>query len=99
MYSVWTKDIPILEDKEKFEKRLISSRWVLDHLTALLEQKELGLNRQEISPSVYNNPNWENRQAHANGYRQCLHNIKELINLDRKIIIQEGTNDPGNFNT
>ena len=84
MLIAWTQDIKDPDDKVQYEKRLLQSRWVLERQDELLDRMEKGLNRQETSPKVYDQPNWEYRQAHANGYRQCLMDIKRLNNLDPK---------------
>ena len=42
-----------------------------------------GLSEEEISPKVYDNPNWAYRQAHANGVKFALRKIKTLTDLDQ----------------
>ncbi len=84
MKTAWTQHIKDAEEKTKFEESVWHNKWLLEHLSKLLDTMERSLNRQEISPSAYDQPNWEYRQAHANGYRQCLKNIQELITLDPK---------------
>lgn len=91
MYTVWTKHIVgDTEEKTRFETSLRNSKWVLDRQTEILNEMEASLDRSETNPKTYEIPNWEYRQAHNNGYRQCLQLIKKLINLDQKEI-----NDPG----
>lgn len=84
MLTVWTQNVKDLDEKVQLEKSLLHSRWVLERQNEILDGMERSLNRQEISPKVYDNPNWEYRQAHANGYRQCLMEVKKLNNLDQK---------------
>lgn len=82
MITAWTKHIKDPEDKAKFQQGLINSRWVLDRQTEVLQELWEGLEREEISPRAYDKPNWEHRQAHCNGFKQCLQVIKNLNNLD-----------------
>jgi len=84
MKTAWTQHLTDPEEKVKFEESVLHSKWILEHLSTLLDMMEKSLNRQEISPRAYDQPNWDYRQAHANGYRQCLNNIQELLTLDRK---------------
>jgi len=84
--TAWTKHIKEDAEKQRYQDSLRAAKWILDREIELLEEAEDSLDRQEISPKVYNEPNWDYRQAHANGYRQCLRDIKNLINLDPKEI-------------
>lgn len=84
MQTIWTNHIKELDEKVQFEKSLLHSKWILNRLKEILDSMERGLDRQEVSPKAYDTPNWENKQAHANGFRQCLYTIKDLITLDHK---------------
>lgn len=84
MISAWTKHVKDPAEREQLEKSLRHSKWVLDQLKVLLDNIEVDVERQEISPRSYDSPNWEFRQAHSNGFRQCLHLVKKLINLDQQ---------------
>jgi len=84
MYSVWTKTAKDAEDKIQLEKSLRNSKWILEHLDEILEDMKDSLEKTELSPTSYNSPNWAYRQAHSNGFKQCLSSIRKLINLDHK---------------
>lgn len=84
MKTVWTSHLKDADDKAQYEDNIIHSKWVLTRLGEILESIERGLDRQESSPKAYDSPNWDYRQADANGYRRCLWTIKDLINLDQK---------------
>lgn len=84
MKTVWTEHLKDSDEIVQFEKSIKHSKWILEHLGVILGKIERGLQRQERSPKAYDNPNWEYRQAHANGYLQCLYDVKDLINLDQK---------------
>lgn len=85
MITAWTKHIKDPEEKAKFELSLIHSRWILDRQTEILQEMWDSLERDEISPRAYDKPNWGPRQAHCNGFKQCLEMIKNLNNLDQRI--------------
>lgn len=89
MKTIWTHHIKDQDEKVQFEKSLLNSKWILNRQTEILDAMEQGLDRQESSPKAYDSPNWDYRQAHANGYRQCLREVKELNTLDQK----DTTND------
>lgn len=84
MKTIWTDHLRDQDEKAQFEKSLRHSSWILEHIGTLLGRMEKSLDKQELSPRAYDQPNWDYRQAHANGFRQCLNNIKDLINLDQK---------------
>ena len=84
MITTWTHHLKDEAEKLQFEKSLRSSRWILDRLNEILEEMDVSLDHQEISPKAYDNPNWAYKQAHLNGFRQCLVKISKLINLDIK---------------
>lgn len=84
MKTAWTAQATDVEEKAQLENNLMRSKWVLDRLYQIIESMERGLDRQESSPSAYDSPNWDYRQADANGYRRALWTIKDLINLDQK---------------
>lgn len=84
MYIDWTKNLKTQEEKTNFEHMLRSSKTVLGRLQELLQEREEGLDRSETDMKVYDLPNWESRQAHKNGFRQCLHIVNKLIDLDQQ---------------
>ena len=84
MISRWTLHLETEEEKEKFKKEILGSKNVLDRLMNILEEDEKGLNRSEIDPKSYSTPNWDYKQAHKNGMRQYMAQIKALIDLDQQ---------------
>jgi len=82
----WTKNLGSEQDKEDFQRRVQNSKEVLDRLSEILTEYEKSLDRSETDLKTYDVPNWDYKQAHKNGYRACLYRIKELINLDQRII-------------
>lgn len=78
----WTSNLS-LEDKEDFQREVMSSRSVLRRLTEILKDEENGLDRSEMDVRVFNTPNWENIQAFKNGYRSCLSTISKFIDIEK----------------
>lgn len=83
MKTAWTQGLNE-EDASKFTKQLKSSVGVLDRLIEIMDRDERALSTQESKSSVYDLPNWQYRQADANGYRRCLREYKQLLTIDPK---------------
>jgi hypothetical protein len=92
MYTIWTKHIEDPNEKIEFEKTVFGSKRVLNRLKDLLKEQEDALNIAEVSPKNYEIPNWDYRQAHNNGYRQCLNVLKKLVDLDQQLPTMEDIN-------
>lgn len=84
MITAWTKHLEDADAKTKFEQYVRNSRPVLERLNELLNEEEHALDRSEMRIENYDLPNWEYRQAHKNGFRQCLSIVKKLIDLDQQ---------------
>jgi hypothetical protein len=84
MISKWTSHLDTPEKQKQFAQEIQGSRRVLDRLKTIVEEQEQELNKAEINIKNYEIPNWDYRQAHNNGYRQCLQILKILTNLDQE---------------
>ena len=84
MITAWTKHIKEDAEKERYQDSLKASKWILDREVEILEEMETALSNQEISPRAYDQPNWDYRQAHCNGYKAAIRDVKRLINFDHK---------------
>jgi hypothetical protein len=93
MYTVWTKHLEDLEEKQKFEKYVLGSKRLLNRLKDILQEQEDALDVGETSPKNYDSPSWAYKQAHSNGYRQCLNVIKKLVDLNQQLPTMEDTNE------
>lgn len=82
--SAWTKNLKTEEDKQKFISALSRAKKIFERVIELIDENDVSLNSSEISPKSYDNVNWPYRQAHANGYRQCLRDFKKLFTLDHE---------------
>ena len=85
MYLEWTAHLQSQEDKDNFKNSIKAARPVLERLMALVEKKENELERVELSPEVFKDPNWAYHQAYRNGMKKGLMGFKDLINLDQQI--------------
>jgi hypothetical protein len=81
MNLVWTKKCKSEEDKQQYVASLMRAKWVLDDLSELVDSNLAGNEAAEMSPKSYDNPNWPYRQAHSNGYKQALRDLKQLITI------------------
>ena len=84
MITAWTKHLKTEEEKEKFTKSLKASRYILGRLQQLLDEEKDGLESAEISPKIYETPNWDYKQAHTNGFKAALRMVSKLITFDQK---------------
>lgn len=84
MYSEWTKNLTDPEVKVKFQQQIHSAKDVLDRQKVLLEEKLNTLDRSEVDITVYNTPNWAERQAHKNGQRSSLMYLLQLVDLSKQ---------------
>jgi hypothetical protein len=86
MITAWTKNCKTDEDRASLEASILGSRIALNRLRDLMKEDEEGLNNREVNSKTYDLPNWEHRQADANGYRRCLREYQKLLNLDQEDI-------------
>lgn len=84
MITAWTKNCATSEDKAKLEASILGSKIALNRLKDLMKEDEETLNSREIGSKAYDLPNWEYRQADANGYRRCLREYQKLLTLDQE---------------
>lgn len=80
--AVWTKHCKTEQDKKDYTESLKRAKWVFDDLRKLVDSNLLSNEASEISPKSYDSPNWAYRQAHSNGYKQALRDLKNLITID-----------------
>jgi len=82
MISKWTSHLKDPEEKQRFESSILGSKRVLDRQKEIIDEMISELNIAETSPKNYEIPNWDYRQAHNNGYRQCLNVMRKLITIE-----------------
>lgn len=84
MYSRWTQHLKTEDEKEKFRKEVYSAKGVLERLKDIVAEDFDALEYSEIHPDTYEQPNWPYHQAHKNGLRQYMYQIKTLVDLDQQ---------------
>jgi len=80
--TAWTKHLKSDAEKEQYRQSLTRVKWVLDDIKRLANDNLRSNEDSEMSPKSYDNPNWAYRQAHVNGYKQCLRDFNKLLTLD-----------------
>jgi hypothetical protein len=83
MKSVWTDNLKTDEEKQRFKNSVLASSSVLERLDEILLKMQDDQDGIERNTKIYDMPNWDYRQAHLNGFKDCLHKVRFLINLDQ----------------
>lgn len=81
MDIAWTKGKSEAEMK-LYAESLKRVKWAFDDMNKLLDSNLRSVEAAELSTKVYDNPNWEYRQADANGYKRALRDVKTLTTID-----------------
>lgn len=84
MISAWTKHLKDEAEKERFRNSVLGSKVVLDRLQEIFNEIKTEQDQIERSPNMYDLPNWDYRQAHLNGFKDCLLKVQRIINLDQQ---------------
>lgn len=83
MYSVWTKHLKTSEEKENFRNSVYGARHVLNRAIEIIDAEGNGVKNAILSPAIYDQPNWDYRQAHSNGFLAGLEFAKKLLTVDQ----------------
>lgn len=83
MITQWTKHCTSEEEKKQYVESLKRAKWVFDDINKLVDSNLASREASEISPSTYESPNWAYQQAHNNGYKQALRDLKKLLTIDQ----------------
>lgn len=84
MISAWTRHIKNEDEKEKFKNEILRSKDVLQRLQDVLKEMESDQDSIERNTKIYDLPNWDYRQAHLNGFKDCLNKINKILTLDQQ---------------
>lgn len=80
MISTWTANIANdPEAKASFEDYLGNNSRLLTRLKDIIEDKDKALSKTELSMSSYDSIGWSHKQAHINGRRAELAELKQLL--------------------
>lgn len=73
---VWLSHLKDKEDREGMKQRVLAQYEIWDRLRQIMEDK---LESKEMSYQDYDSPSWSHKQAHANGYREALLEMYDLL--------------------
>ena len=73
---VWLSHIHDLQERESFKRSLLANADIWDKLKSIIEDK---LEGKEMNYRDYDNPSWAFKQAHANGYKEALIELYDLL--------------------
>lgn len=82
MITKWTDHIQDQEQKENFRREIYGAKRVLNRLSQILAEEEVGLQEKEISVKAFETPNWPFLQAYQNGYTKALRVTQKILDLD-----------------
>ena len=77
----WTADISDEVKRKAVEAAIIASADTLERLDKILAQKLEQASSKETKLEAYDSPSWGPRQAHLNGYRGALTEIRQLLSF------------------
>lgn len=77
----WSKHLKTEAERKEFEASVRHDTLVLGRLVEILEEKLSALDREETTPSSYENPAWGYKQAHMNGNRYGLTQVLNLLSF------------------
>ena len=83
MLTVWTKHLATEQEREHFTNYLRQSRPVFERIDEILKEQEQRTYELETSINAYDNPNWAEKQAHRNGFKEAIKQMRKLINPDQ----------------
>lgn len=84
MISAWHQHLTDPGEKEQFKNSVLGSKVVLRRLKDILNKIAAEQDKIERNTEMYNIPNWDYRQAHLNGFKQCLSTVTKIIDLDQE---------------
>ena len=76
----WSKHLPEKERKD-FEDAVRHSTLVLGRLDSLIAERLEGIEQTELSKSTYENPAYAYWQAHINGRKAALKELRQLLSF------------------
>jgi hypothetical protein len=84
MISAWHKHLKTDVEKEQFKNSVLGSKVVLRRLKEIIKEMADDQDRIERNTDMYTLPNWDYRQAHLNGFKDCLNKINKIVDLDQE---------------
>lgn len=72
----WISHIQDLQERESFKRDLLARQDIWDKLRSILADK---LEAAEMSHRDYDSASWAFKQAHANGYKDALLEVYDIL--------------------
>lgn len=73
---VWLSHIQDKEEKERFKSSILAKQDVWDRLKEIIEDR---VEAKDMRYDDYDNPSWAYKQAHANGYKEALLELYDIL--------------------
>lgn len=80
MHTVWFSHLPT-EEQEEFKNLVKNSTRVLNRAKEIIDIEDTAIERFENTVDSYKNPSWAYMQAHINGRKAALQDIKKLFDV------------------
>lgn len=76
----WVKHLPRgSKEYEEFKSLVKNSTQILTRMDEILRDQEEAIDKVELSEKQYSTPNWDVLQAHRNGRKEQINNIRALL--------------------
>lgn len=75
----WFKHLQSPAEKKELEQAIRHDTYVLGRLLAIVDEKLENVSKSEVSYSDYENPSWAYKQAHLNGVKHGLTEVRKLL--------------------
>jgi len=77
--KLWTKDLKLDEDKERFKESLVQSKHVFKVLNQIIDNFIEQNDKDRLKKDVYSRPNWALEQADLVGETRAYKKVLELL--------------------
>lgn len=75
----WTRHLKTQKERDNFSSMVRNNRVLLTRLLGILDEKLETIERSENSLETYQNPAYASWQAHQNGRRASLREVRRLL--------------------
>jgi hypothetical protein len=77
----WVEHIKEMDLRQDFEASVRNDTTVLSRLREILVEMEKSLDKVELSPTQFDNPNWQYKVAFDRGDRSRINKVIELLSF------------------
>ena len=79
--EVWLKGLKG-EQREKMKQLVLNNAILLDKFSEICYN--IGVEKRDVSFQDYDSPSWSHKQAHTNGFLECLKLIQDLVSIKER---------------